>query len=112
MDQSWRMRLSPPRPAWRGIVESSPSVDAPLTAADPAPTAGLGQRLVVFGLLVYKGAISPLLPSCCKFYPTCSMYAKEAVERHGVARGLVLAVKRLGRCRPFSAGGHDPVPDA
>jgi hypothetical protein len=53
-----------------------------------------------------------MLPSCCKFYPTCSIYAKEAVERHGVARGLLLAARRLLRCRPFARGGHDPVPDA
>lgn len=71
-----------------------------------------GRRAVVFLILFYKSALSPLLPSCCKFYPTCSIYAKEAVERHGVARGLLLALKRVLRCRPFASGGHDPVPDA
>jgi hypothetical protein len=78
----------------------------------PRPTQSLGQQAVVFGLLFYKSALSPMLPSCCKFYPTCSIYAKEAVERHGVARGLLLAARRLLRCRPFARGGHDPVPDA
>ncbi len=72
----------------------------------------IAQRAAVFGLLFYKVSISPLLPSCCKFYPTCSLYAKEAIERHGVTRGLGLALRRVLRCRPFAPGGHDPVPDA
>ena len=74
--------------------------------------ARFGGRLAVAALVIYKGGISPLLPSFCKFYPTCSVYAIEAVERHGVGRGLWLAAKRVLRCRPFSPGGHDPVPDA
>ena len=57
----------------------------------------------------YKGAISPTLPGGCKYYPTCSAYAAEAVEKHGVRQGLWMAVKRLLRCRPFHAGGYDPV---
>jgi len=72
----------------------------------------VGQHVVVFLLLFYKNALSPLLPTFCKFHPTCSIYAKEAVERHGVVRGLTLAARRLLRCRPFAPGGHDPVPDA
>lgn len=79
---------------------------------DPAETPSLGKQIVVFSLLFYKSALSPLLPSFCKFYPTCSVYAREAVERHGVRRGLALAARRLLRCRPFSQGGIDPVPDA
>ena len=71
-----------------------------------------GRGVVLTLLAVYKGGISPLLPSFCKFYPTCSVYAMEAVERHGVGQGLWLAAKRVLRCRPFSPGGHDPVPDA
>jgi hypothetical protein len=67
---------------------------------------------LIFLLSLYKAFVSPLLPSSCKFYPTCSEYAKEAVGRHGAARGLSLALKRLLRCRPFSRGGYDPVPDA
>ena len=82
--------------------------DAP--AADPS--LNLGQHVVVFGLLFYKAIFSPLMPLCCKFHPSCSMYAKEAVERHGVARGLSLTLRRLLRCRPFTQGGYDPVPDA
>jgi hypothetical protein len=84
------------------------------SARPPASTGGLGPgpRLVVFLLSLYKAFLSPLLPSSCKFYPSCSVYAQEAVARHGVARGLGLALRRLLRCRPFSAGGYDPVPDA
>jgi len=52
----------------------------------------------------------PLTGGCCRFYPTCSCYAHEAVEKHGAARGMWLAVKRLARCHPFAEGGVDPVP--
>jgi putative membrane protein insertion efficiency factor len=55
-------------------------------------------------------ALAPLLGGACKFHPSCSHYAGEAVERHGARRGVWLALKRLARCRPFSAGGYDPVP--
>jgi hypothetical protein len=53
--------------------------------------------------------ISPLLPSACRFYPTCSQYMREAVERYGVARGVWMGLRRLARCHPFHAGGFDPV---
>lgn len=72
---------------------------------------GVGQRVVVTVLLLYKTAFSPLLSSSCKFYPTCSAYARQAVERHGVRLGFRLTAKRLLRCRPFAPGGVDPVPD-
>ena len=62
-------------------------------------------------LRMYQGFLSPLLPSACKFYPSCSRYAYEAIERHGARRGSWLALRRLLRCRPFSHGGIDPVPD-
>ena len=61
-------------------------------------------------LIVYKRVISPLLPPSCRFYPTCSEYAREAIERHGVLRGLRLAAWRLVRCQPLCRGGLDPVP--
>lgn len=65
----------------------------------------------VMGLIrVYRRAISPLFPPTCRFYPSCSAYALEAVDRHGVARGGWMAVKRISRCHPFNPGGYDPVP--
>ena len=62
-------------------------------------------------LRAYKRFVSPWLPPACRYYPTCSEYCSEAVERHGVMKGLWIGVKRVCRCHPFSRGGHDPVPD-
>jgi len=67
------------------------------------------QRVLIFFLTVYKSVISPMLPSACRFYPTCSEYMRDAVRKHGAIRGVWLGVKRLGRCHPFHAGGYDPV---
>ncbi len=67
-------------------------------------------QLVVIQLLrAYKWAISPLLPPACRYVPTCSEYAMEAVERYGVLRGSWMAFIRLLRCHPFVRGGYDPV---
>ena len=60
---------------------------------------------------LYQILLSPFLGGACKFYPSCSNYALEAIQRHGAARGFVLAMKRLGRCHPFTKGGFDPVPE-
>lgn len=67
-------------------------------------------KLVVLPLLrLYKGAVSPLLLPACRYVPSCSEYAMEAVERYGVWRGGGMALKRLLRCHPFVRGGYDPV---
>lgn len=58
----------------------------------------------------YKRFLSPLVPPACRFEPTCSMYAMNAVEKYGAARGSWMAFRRLMRCHPFHAGGFDPVP--
>ena len=60
----------------------------------------------------YRIFLSHFFGGACKFYPSCSKYAQEAIALHGARRGIVLALKRLGRCRPFTKGGFDPVPDA
>lgn len=67
-------------------------------------------RAVLSLLDAYKRWISPLLPAACRFEPTCSVYAHEAIEYHGLSRGMRLTVWRLLRCQPFSRGGFDPVP--
>jgi len=67
---------------------------------------------LVLALRGYRYAIAPLLGANCRFFPSCSQYAIEAVERHGSARGSWLAVVRLCKCHPFHPGGYDPVPEA
>lgn len=67
------------------------------------------QRIVIGILQVYKLFVSPLLPSACRYYPTCSEYMMDAVAKHGVLKGTWMGLKRLGRCHPFHEGGYDPV---
>ena len=67
------------------------------------------QAIVAMALKGYKFIISPLLPSACRYYPTCSEYMLQAVEKHGAIKGVWLGIKRLGRCHPFHEGGYDPV---
>ncbi|MUL38172.1 membrane protein insertion efficiency factor YidD [Gloeocapsopsis dulcis] len=68
------------------------------------------KRLILFLIRGYRILISPLFPPTCRFHPTCSQYAMEAVERFGVWRGGILAVRRVLRCHPWHPGGYDPVP--
>jgi putative membrane protein insertion efficiency factor len=68
-------------------------------------------KYVLIGLLrAYRALISPLYGQVCRYHPSCSAYALEAVTEHGSVRGSWLAVRRLGRCHPWAAGGYDPVP--
>jgi len=67
------------------------------------------RKLIVSVLRFYKLMVSPLVPSACRYYPSCSEYVRQAVEKYGVARGVWMGVKRLARCHPFHAGGLDPV---
>jgi hypothetical protein len=69
-----------------------------------------GARISVALLDAYKRFLSPLLPRACRFEPTCSVYAREAIARYGFLRGAGLSVRRLLRCHPFHPGGLDPVP--
>jgi uncharacterized protein len=85
-----------------------------MTAAAVAGRAireGFGLRLVV-SLLVraYRFLAVPVLPKACRFYPSCSSYAEEALRKHGFFPALVLIVRRIARCHPFHPGGYDPVP--
>ncbi|MEO5925661.1 MAG: membrane protein insertion efficiency factor YidD [Bryobacteraceae bacterium] len=60
-------------------------------------------------LRFYKRWLSPMLPSACRFHPTCSEYMMDAISAHGVLRGIWLGIRRIGRCHPFHEGGFDPV---
>ena len=82
-------------------------IDSP--APRPALSAAAAQILIAL-VRAYQLAISPLLAPACRYYPSCSAYAIEALERHGALRGGWLALRRLGRCHPFRPGGYDPVP--
>ncbi|HVE65215.1 MAG TPA: membrane protein insertion efficiency factor YidD [Thermoanaerobaculia bacterium] len=83
---------------------SASSASSATNAKSPAA------RVAAAALRFYKTFVSPLLPRACRYEPTCSVYAREAIERHGLGRGAVLALKRLARCHPFRPGGFDPVP--
>jgi putative membrane protein insertion efficiency factor len=69
------------------------------------------KRILLFFLKAYKKIISPILPPSCRFTPTCSEYAMEAITRFGAIRGTLLSAYRLLRCNPFCRGGYDPVPE-
>ncbi len=68
------------------------------------------KRLLIVAIDLYRAAIRPLLPPACRFHPSCSDYAREALEAEGSLRGSFLAARRLLRCHPFHPGGYDPVP--
>ena len=72
------------------------------------------RRIPAYGVLLlirsYQLVLSPMLPASCRYVPTCSAYAAEAVERYGAVRGGWMAARRIARCHPFRPGGYDPVP--
>ena len=68
------------------------------------------RRIAILPIRFYQACISPLLPACCRFTPTCSQYAVEAIMRHGIFRGTLLALRRILRCHPWGGSGYDPVP--
>jgi len=67
-------------------------------------------KILCFFIRLYQICISPLFPPCCRYYPSCSQYAIDALKKHGAMKGSVLAFKRIIRCNPYHAGGYDPVP--
>lgn len=68
------------------------------------------KKVFLFLIRLYRKFISPLFPGKCRFYPTCSAYAMEAIEKYGAIKGGFLTVKRILKCHPFNPGGYDPVP--
>ncbi len=68
------------------------------------------RKFLILLVKFYQGAISPHFPACCRYTPTCSQYAIEAITRHGAIRGSWLAIKRICRCHPWGGSGYDPVP--
>lgn len=70
------------------------------------------RKLAILPIRIYQWCISPLLPKSCRFYPTCSAYAIEAITLHGIFKGSWLALRRILRCHPLNDGGYDPVPPA
>jgi len=107
--------------AHRGAAEAAAAGDAAAASDRDVRLQGGAQGSSLFGryargallglVRVYQILLSPIFGGACKFYPSCSNYALEAIQRHGARRGFVLAMKRLGRCRPFTKGGYDPVPE-
>ena len=91
---------------WCEVKERSES------GAGPEPRTSVPASLLILLITGYRKVISPALGARCRFYPSCSAYALEAIGVHGALRGSWLAVRRLSRCHPFHAGGIDPVPPA
>jgi putative membrane protein insertion efficiency factor len=80
------------------------------TASVNARVGRMIRQLFILMVRGYQVTLSPLLPAACRYYPSCSAYAIEALERYGAWRGAWLALRRIGRCHPFHSGGYDPVP--
>jgi putative membrane protein insertion efficiency factor len=80
------------------------------SVASPGRRVSLGSHALLLLIEAYRVTLAPLIGGFCRYEPSCSRYAEEAVQRHGARRGSVLAVRRLLRCHPLRAGGYDPVP--
>jgi putative membrane protein insertion efficiency factor len=91
----------------------------PISSRKPSISLSRGEEgrptVLDWGLIglvrAYRLLVTPLLPPACRFAPTCSQFAIEAIERYGAGRGSVLAARRIARCHPWNAGGYDPVPE-
>jgi putative membrane protein insertion efficiency factor len=96
------------------LPAEAPPAPAPaeVRARDPRPRPSLVAWPLVAVIRGYQRFVSPLLGPRCRFFPSCSSYAAEALAVHGVIRGSWLAVRRIARCHPFHPGGYEPVPDA
>jgi len=101
-------------PSMTGAAPARPAVgsSAPvLTASRSERAVGLIAGLCLTAIRIYQWLLAPLLGPCCRFEPSCSRYMATCIERQGVIRGVWLGVRRLARCNPFCAGGHDPPPE-
>ncbi|NLJ88588.1 MAG: membrane protein insertion efficiency factor YidD [Epulopiscium sp.] len=68
------------------------------------------KKILLLFISFYRKFISPLKPAVCRFYPTCSLYSYQAIEKYGIIKGLYLSIKRILKCHPFHPGGYDPLP--
>jgi putative membrane protein insertion efficiency factor len=100
---------NPNVPTQAGPPDSATAGEANTTRRRPR---GLAAKMLLFPIIAYRRWISPALPARCRFYPSCSTYAVEAITTHGAVRGAWLTLRRLLRCHPFHPGGYDPVPPA
>jgi putative membrane protein insertion efficiency factor len=94
-----------------GEIDSAQAVGASGTNSMGPSGRSLSTWISLALVQFYRIFLSHFFGGACKFYPSCSKYAQEAIASYGARRGIVLALKRLGRCRPFTKGGFDPVPD-
>ena len=81
-------------------------------AVSPGASVSLARRVGMFPIRVYQCTLAYVMGGHCRFTPTCSQYALDAISEHGVIKGWWMSVRRIGRCHPFCPGGHDPVPPA
>ncbi len=98
-------------PQLRGRREESKAITADASGSEARGARSIGSWMLLLLVRVYIVFLSPFFGGACKFYPSCSNYAREAIERHGARRGTLLALKRFLRCHPFAPGGIDFVPD-
>jgi putative membrane protein insertion efficiency factor len=86
------------------------STESACDVLPPESRPGLAARALLLAIDAYRALLAPLVGGYCRYVPSCSIYAAEAVRRHGARRGVSLALRRLLRCHPFHPGGFDPVP--
>lgn len=86
------------------------STESACDVLPPEARPGLAARALLLAIDAYRALLAPLVGGYCRYVPSCSLYAAEAVRRHGARRGAYLALRRLLRCHPFRPGGFDPVP--